>query len=212
VIGTQVAVLDIRDAEGFVANALNKSGVRLSLEEKTEMLAEGITILLELAVRYKPRLDGYTQDGTFSGYAGRFLPGRLQDAYYRLHPEHQLKRGADGRKVREFGQPALSLYHEDMPEPVASMYLGPMAEDGLPDCPTAAIASLPWQPTEVTAKAIRRIPAEYRIGAKGVVKYTEAGLGVDEIASALGLGRRDVSEIRSAFGSALHYELRTEAA
>jgi hypothetical protein len=212
VIGTQVAVLDVRDAEGFVAKMMHKSGVRLGPEEKVEMLAEGITILLELAAQYKPRLDGYKQDGTFSGYAGMFLPRRLQDAFYRLHPEHQLKRTPDGKKVREFGQANLSLHHEDMAEPVASMYLGPLAEDGLPDCPTAAIASLPWQPTETTAQAILRIPAEYRIGVKGVVKYTEAGLGVDEIAATLGLGRRDVSEIRSAFGSALHQQLRMEAA
>lgn len=86
------ALFDVTDVEGFVAASLTRSHIITNRDEHDELIAEGITILYELAHRYQPHMPGYTTPGRFSGYAAALLPRRMQDAYYRMHPEHLARR------------------------------------------------------------------------------------------------------------------------
>lgn len=209
----KVGIWNVRDAEGFVGDTIRKSRLRLGRDEHDELLAEGITILCELAAAWKPRLDGYQQDGTFSGFAGYFLPRRLQDAYYRMHPEHQLRRSPDGERVREFGHAPLSLDGDEMAEPVASVYLGPHPYDVLPYCPTVALASMPYEPSPGVARAITTLPPETRIIAHGIVKAIDEGFaGTDEIAQRMRLNRSEVTRAKNAIGSAVYAQINREVA
>lgn len=89
-----LAVHDVRDARGFVIRAL--PNVTLSPDAREELIAEGVRILLEMAERYRPGHGGRDPSGSrFSGYAARFLPGKLLDAWRRTegHSCHHLPDG-----------------------------------------------------------------------------------------------------------------------
>ena len=103
-----VALHDIRDAEAFVIDTVVATGLRLSDDEREELTAEGLAILCRMAQKYEPRRGGHTQDGRFSGYAARYLRGKILDAWHALHPEHLSVR-SNGQRGRTSGQPALSL-------------------------------------------------------------------------------------------------------
>lgn len=81
--------------------------------EREELLAEGLVILLELAQRYRPlpaRPGIDSQPGRFSGYASMFLPRRLGDAWHRWHPEHRYVTDPDsGRRHWRYDKPTMSL-------------------------------------------------------------------------------------------------------
>lgn len=87
--------------------------IRYSREEREELLAEGLVILLELAARYKPlpiRPGIDSQAGRFSGYASMFLPRRLGDAWHRWHPEHRyVTDSSTGRRRWQYDDPTMSL-------------------------------------------------------------------------------------------------------
>lgn len=106
---TQVALHDIRDVEAFVKATIGRSRIRMSSDEREEMTAEGIAILYELAGAFEPRRPGYEREGRFSGYAARFLPGRLGRAWQRRHREHRLVTDADGERRWEYNDPPASL-------------------------------------------------------------------------------------------------------
>jgi hypothetical protein len=109
VLAEPVALFDIRDAESFVHATLNASKRVYSPEEREELLAEGLRIILELARNFQPRRDGYAQDGRFSGYAAKYLRLKLEDAYHRLHPEHRLVAQPGGRRTYVYGDRAVSI-------------------------------------------------------------------------------------------------------
>src|SRR4051794_32408793 len=94
-----VALEDIDDVCAFVAATLNRferdAGVTLEHSERGEHQAEGIALLYDLPGKYEPRMPGYDQPGRFNGYAARYLPRRLGDAWHRSHPEHKYVTGAD---------------------------------------------------------------------------------------------------------------------
>lgn len=112
-IGAPIALHDIANCEAFVQRTIDRSQIRYSPQEREELLAEGLTILFELAGKYKPlqaRPGIDKQPGRFSGYAAMFLPRRLGDAWHRWHPEHRyLTDPQTGERGWCYGQPMLSL-------------------------------------------------------------------------------------------------------
>lgn len=109
VLATQVRIHDVEDAEGFVAATIERSGIQLSREEHEELLAEGITILYQLAQSFEPRRGDHQQDGRFSGYAAQFLPRKLGDAWHRWNPDHRYVTGEDGKREWRYYPKAVSI-------------------------------------------------------------------------------------------------------
>lgn len=203
-----LTLYNVRDTRAFVADKLHKSRLRLSRDEREELICEGVAIMCELANRYEPHRDGYEQAGTFSGFAGYFLPRKLQDAYYRMHPEHRTVRDEDGTKRREFGHAALSLEYDDLPEPVATCYLGPSPYDQAP----AGTASARYEPPPTVASALSRLPVAKRMYAHKVVQHIDEGYTPDEIARRLVLNRGQVAHYQACVASAIHLCLKEATA
>lgn len=195
VIATSIQLYDVKCAESFVAANIHKSGVIVrDPHEREDLLAEGLTILLELASKYEPHRPGYEKAGSFAGYAAKFLPGRMRDAYYALHPEHIARRDADGRRFYEWGDKPMSLQHEDMPQLAA----------------TAAVYAMPsivgtcWDPGPTVSAALARVPSEHGgFIARPVVELIDEGFSPDEIAKKLRMDRGAVSAVTGAVGSAI---------
>jgi hypothetical protein len=112
-LGQPVAILDIENCEAFVQRTIDRSGIEYSASEREELLAEGLTILCELAGKYKPlpmRPGIDKQAGRFSGYAAMFLPRRLGDAWHKIHLEHRYVTNPDtGKRGWYYMPPVLSL-------------------------------------------------------------------------------------------------------
>jgi hypothetical protein len=108
-LATYVALHDVQDAEGFVAATIQRSGLTLTRCEHEELLAEGIAILCELAADFEPHREGYAQAGRFSGYAARYLPRRLGDAWHRGNPHHHRIAGENGKRSWHYEAPPVSL-------------------------------------------------------------------------------------------------------
>lgn len=101
----RIQVYDIRDAKNFVYTLLGWSRLaNMEFHEREDLCAEGMLILLDLASKFKPHMDGYEQPGRFSGYAARFLPGKVRSAYYKMHPEHLQKTNAEGKRYYQHGE------------------------------------------------------------------------------------------------------------
>lgn len=204
VIATPLSLFDIQNAESFVAANIHKSGVIVrDPHEREDLLAEGLTILLELASKYEPHREGYAKAGSFAGYASKFLPGRMRDAYYNLHPEHIARRDADGRRVYEFGDKPMSLQHEDMPQLAA----------------TAVVIALPsvigtqWDPGPTVSAALARVrPENGGFIAARVIEQIDEGWSPDEIARRLRMDRGAVAAVTGAVGSAIWEVQHLEAA
>jgi hypothetical protein len=191
-----VSMGDIRDAEGFVARTIHNSGRRLARDEFDELKAEGLVILCDLWARFEPHRPGYEKAGRFSGYAAAFLPRRLEDAYNRLHPEHRITRGQDGKREVSYGVAPVSLNGENAPDIGTQINL-------LGDENFATIDA-----------AVRLLPIQQRLVASGVLCGMERGFSTDEIARLHRppLDRGDVSRFRSAMASAITQVQRQEAA
>jgi len=104
-----VALHDITNVEAFVRATLDDSRIRFQTGERDELVLEGLAILYDLAGSYQHQLPGYAQPGRFSGYAARYLPRRLGEAWHRLHEEHIYRTRLDGGREYEYLQPAISL-------------------------------------------------------------------------------------------------------
>lgn len=107
-----VVLHDIKDAEAFVISTIKRSKIRVDRDEYQELVCEGLVILCEMSKRFKPRMAGFEKDGKFSGYAARYLPNKLGDAWHRLHPEHVLKTQDDGARRYEYMDAAASFDQE----------------------------------------------------------------------------------------------------
>lgn len=83
---TAVGLHDIDDCEKFVrATVHRKPGLRLAEDLEEELVREGIVALTRMAERYEPGYGGRDPAGSrFSGYAAKYLPGKLDDALHRL--------------------------------------------------------------------------------------------------------------------------------
>lgn len=201
-LATSIRLHDVKDAEAFVAANVQRSGVIVrDTHEREDLIAEGLVILCELADRYEPHRAGYEKAGSFAGYAAKFLPGRMRDAYYALHPEHVARRDQDGRRVYEFGERPMSLQHDDMPQLPA----------------TAAVIAMPsivgtcWDPGPTVAAAIARVPPEFP-KARSVVELIDEGYSPDEIARRLRMNRGAVAAVTGAVGSSIWELQRRDAA
>lgn len=222
------SLYDVDDIESFVAASLTRSHIIYNRDEHDELIAEGITILYELAARYQPHMPGYQHPGRFSGYAAALLPRRMQDAYYRLHPEHTARR-VNGRKIREHGQPPISLqapiHHEGHELTRNGQAAGPITV-----ADHMALATHALDPTlhthhhqdtdptalPLVASAMSLIPTEARHHARPILGHLTDGTPTDQIARALGTTRGHVVRVRKHFEIAIrqaqHDALEAEAA
>lgn len=92
---------DVADPERFVGSQLAACGLLLTDDQREELHAEGMLILVELSVAFDGR-------GRFSGYAARYLRGRLMRAWHRTN-EHHVERGQNGKRTWEYLPEAISL-------------------------------------------------------------------------------------------------------
>ncbi len=105
----RVSLHDIEDSEAFVQATINKGRLLLTPERRDELVSEGIRILIGLARDYQPGRGGLNAEGSrFSGYAAKYLPGKLSDAWHRLQ-EHKLQTNEDGSRSWAINPPAVSL-------------------------------------------------------------------------------------------------------
>ena len=97
------------DAEAFVQATLNASKRMYGPDEREDLVADGLRILIELHGAFEPRREGYGQRGRLPGYAAKYLRLKLEDAYHRQHPEHRLVTQPDGKRRYAYGERAVSL-------------------------------------------------------------------------------------------------------
>ena len=188
------SLLDVRDPRGFVAAAIQKSGVRPSPAQRDDLIAEGLAILCDLAGRYEPHREGYTRPGKFSGYAASLLPRRMQDAWHQMNPTLTSRDEETGKRVREFLKHT-TLDDESLP-PLAATY-------GLVDSPEGY---------DTVDRAIEAMPTWDRACARRLVSLLDDGHGTDVIARDLGMGRTDVADLQSSLASAIAQVRTMEAA
>lgn len=92
-----VAIWDIEDAENFVQAAIPRT-MTLTTQQRADLVAEGLAILCELAAKYQPKMDGYSQEGRFSGYAAKLLRVRMSRAWHEMNEHHVMRTTPQGRK------------------------------------------------------------------------------------------------------------------
>lgn len=88
VLSAKVSLHDVEDVEAFVIMCIKRSGCNAPSSAWDDLICEGICLLYKMASNYKPRLDGYTQDGRFSGYAVKWLPKQILKAWHTSHEHH----------------------------------------------------------------------------------------------------------------------------
>jgi hypothetical protein len=108
-LNATVALHDVEDVEGFVQATINKGRLRLTPEQRDELAAEGLRIMCKLSNDYEPGKNGLDASASkFSGYAAKFLPGKLSDAWHRLQG-HRLASGPDGVRRWQYDDAPTSL-------------------------------------------------------------------------------------------------------
>lgn len=109
----KVTVGNVQDAEAFVRHCIAKArGLVLTADQRDELIAEGLVILLELHRRYDPRKDKGAPAGGctgFAGYALYLLPRKLADAWHRSQEHHLLRTQPDGSRRHVYLRTAKSL-------------------------------------------------------------------------------------------------------
>jgi hypothetical protein len=85
---SKVSLHDIIDVEAFVIMCVKRSGSNAPVEYWDDLVAEGICLLYVMARNYKPRLNGYDKDGCFSGYAVKWLPKQIKQAWHKSQEHH----------------------------------------------------------------------------------------------------------------------------
>lgn len=111
-LSSKVQIGNIKDAEAFVRHCMHKAGrIRITGDEREELVAEGLVLLVELHRRYDPARDkgagGNT--GGFFGYALYLLPRKMADAWHRGQPHHLLRTQEDGSRRYEYLKEPRSL-------------------------------------------------------------------------------------------------------
>lgn len=179
-----VALHDVRDAEAFVQATLNASRRIYPPDEREELVAEGLRIMVELSASFVPQRDGYAHAGRFSGYAAKFLRLKLEDAYHRLHPEHTLRTCPDGKRRYEYGDRPVSLQALTF-------------DDGEDRESQLAAEDEPERPTPTIETMLREQLEERYSSAMRVAGMLAEGVTSDrEIASVLGMTTSQVRDAR----------------
>lgn len=112
---TQVVSLhNVENCEAFVQHCMNKAkGIVLTKDQREDLLAEGLCLLVELAAKYDPAKDKSARTASktegFYGYALFLLPKKLSDAWHRGQEHHLLKTQPDGKRKYEYASTAKSL-------------------------------------------------------------------------------------------------------
>lgn len=88
---------DVKDVEAFVIMCIKRSGVRPHPREYEDLVATGLCLLWEMSLRYDDEI------GCFSGYALRYMPRKMKEAYHRSHPHHINRTQPDGKRKWEVG-------------------------------------------------------------------------------------------------------------
>lgn len=210
-LNTPVQVRNITNAEAFVQACMNRAWVIQphNQDERDDILAEGLVILLELSARFEEHRPGYEQPGSFSLYASKYLPLRMADAWAKMRREHRYAKDSEGRRIVEFGEAPLSINMEfeyENTDDELSTTRGE-ADRALritdPD-PATPVASGWSPPARVHDAMIQAFPTlTERETARGVLSTMDDGYTVAETALLLGMRRKDVDHVRACVASAL---------
>lgn len=87
-IPMRITIYDVEDIEGFVNDMAQLVVKFTNQEEWDELICEGIALLLNMAKNFVPWKPGYDKPGKFSGYCAAYLPRKISNAWYKMHPEH----------------------------------------------------------------------------------------------------------------------------
>lgn len=101
-LGRQCQLFDIEDVEAFVMMCIRRSGIKPDPTEFDDLVAEGICILWQMSQKYQHHRAGYDKPGRFSGYAVKYMPRKMKEAYHRSHEHHLHRTQADGTRKWEF--------------------------------------------------------------------------------------------------------------
>ena len=109
---TPVCMHDIADAEAFVYTMMRRAlpTAILTPETREELLQTGMLLLQGMANRDKSQSGSGDHDAgsKFSGYASRFLPGKIRDAWHKMEG-HTLKQGPEGKREWVINDKPISL-------------------------------------------------------------------------------------------------------
>jgi hypothetical protein len=118
VLSQTVELYDVKDAEGFVRATIAKGHLLLTEEQRDELTQEGLRIMWKLSSDYEPGRNGLdASTSKFSGYAAKYLPGKLSDAWHRLQG-HRLVTLSDGSRKWKYDPTPVSIdkLTKDSPE------------------------------------------------------------------------------------------------
>jgi hypothetical protein len=104
----KTSLRDIQDVEGFVINCIKRSGAPVQPHEYEDLVAEGLCILYAMERKYIPKMTGYTKEGRFSGYAIKWMPRKMKEAWHKMHEECTLQTMPDKTRRWVRRQPAAS--------------------------------------------------------------------------------------------------------
>lgn len=107
VLNRKTSLRDIEDVEAFVIMCIKRSGIRPEPREYEDLVATGMMMLWEMSLRYREPPGDKSSASTlagwcFSGYAIKYMPKKMKDAYHRSHEHHLHKTQADGRRRWEY--------------------------------------------------------------------------------------------------------------
>lgn len=103
----RVSLRDIVDVEAFVIMCIKRSGAPVRPPEYEDLVAEGIVILYAMEQKYIPKMDGYEKEGRFSGYAVKWMPRKMKEAWRRSREDVQ-STTVDGKRRLRFYAHAVS--------------------------------------------------------------------------------------------------------
>lgn len=208
-----VPLHDIRDSEAFVrsqlAKALSPATLRLlSTDERDELLAEGLRILTHLADTYEPGKGGRDPAGsTFTGYASKYLPGKLRDAHHRLQGTHHLVTSPDGTRQWQFDEKPRSLNELTHEDPDAADRHRALQAIDTPDGQEDPSADL----REKLGRALDELYAHEREQALQVGELLGLGITPTEAAKRLGLRSEQLLQAVERIKAATPYLTTLEA-
>lgn len=95
----KITLRDIADVEAFVIACVKRAGTGAPPMYWEDLVSEGIALLYAMERNYKDQLDGYDQAGRFSGYAIKWLPKQINQAWHKSQEHHlYLTDPEDGRR------------------------------------------------------------------------------------------------------------------
>lgn len=192
----KVTLGNIEDAEAFVRHCMGKVRIQLTDDEREELAAEGMAILVALHDKYDPTKDKMAggKTGGFFGYALYLLPRKLGDAWHQMNPHHVLRTQPDGSRRYEYMDREISL---DADERIRELEAptGPDTRD-LGDAAT-------YRPPGSIASAVSVMRGMERAMATPVLHLLESGYNTREVARKLGVKYATVETTRAAISSAV---------